>query len=81
MVEGKILDLEILGKPLFNFQISMIKYFKTFFYPNTYTYTYNQSKEIVLARIDEILNRKTTFLSSNDVKGRFLNNDRLLYFE
>lgn len=53
----------------------MIKFFKTFFYPNTYTYTYNQSKEIVLARIDEILNRKTTFLSSNDVKGRFLNND------
>ncbi|KAA9036502.1 hypothetical protein FW778_17945 [Ginsengibacter hankyongi] len=53
----------------------MLRYFKTFFYPDTLTYSYNQSKETVLAKIEEVLKRKVTFLSSNDMKGRFLNSD------
>jgi hypothetical protein len=53
----------------------MIKHFKTFFYPDTSIYTYNQSKEVVITKIAEVLKRKVTFLSSNDMKGRFLNGD------
>lgn len=53
----------------------MFKYFNTFFYPSTSTYTYNQSKEVVLSKIAEVLKRKVTFLSSNDMKGRFLDSD------
>lgn len=53
----------------------MIKHVKAFFYPDILIYSYNQSKETVLAKIEEILKRKVTFLSSNDMKGRFLNSD------
>lgn len=53
----------------------MIKYLKTFFYPDTLIYSYNQSKENVLAKIEEVLKRKVTLLTSNDMKGRFLNGD------
>lgn len=53
----------------------MIQHFKTFFFPDTSIYTYNQSKKVVLTKIDEILKRKVTFLDSNDMKGHFLNGD------
>lgn len=53
----------------------MLKHLKTFFYPHTSIYNYNQSKEVVIAKIAELLKRKVTFLSSNDMKGRFFNGD------
>ena len=53
----------------------MIQHFKTFFFPDTSIYTYNQSKKVVLTKIDEILKRKVTFLDSNNMKGHFLNGD------
>ncbi|MEP7237437.1 MAG: hypothetical protein ABI685_06225 [Ferruginibacter sp.] len=53
----------------------MIKHFKTFFYPPVLTYLYKQPKECVIAKIKEILERKVTFFTSNDMTGRFLNGD------
>jgi hypothetical protein len=35
----------------FNFDISMIKYFKTFFYPTVLAYSYYQPKELVIEKI------------------------------
>ncbi len=57
------------------FEISMIKYFKTFFYPVTLIYSYNQPKEAVIAKIEKVLSRKVTFLGDNDMKGSFLSDD------
>ena len=53
----------------------MIKHFKTFFYPVTLIYSYNQPKEAVIAKIEKVLSRKVTFLGDNDMKGSFLSDD------
>jgi len=53
----------------------MLKHFKTFFYPVVLTYSYNQSRESVIAKIEEVLQIKVTLLSSNDMTGRFLSSD------
>lgn len=53
----------------------MIKYLKTFFYPDALIYTYNLSKEEVLSKIEDILKRKVTFFGDSDMKGSFLNED------
>lgn len=53
----------------------MLKHFKTFFYPTVFTYSYNQPKELVIAKITEVLKKKGTLFSSNDLTGRFLNLD------
>lgn len=53
----------------------MFNHLKTFFYPVTLSYSYIQPKEVALAKIDEVLKKKITFLSSNNIKGRFLNSD------
>lgn len=53
----------------------MVKYFRTFFYPAVITYSYGQSKESVIAKIGEVLEKKVTFFSSNDMAGHFLNGD------
>lgn len=53
----------------------MIRHLKIFFYPVTLTYSYNKSKDVVVAQIGEVLNRKVTWLSSQDIKGSFLNRD------
>jgi hypothetical protein len=59
----------------FQLDISMLKHFKTFFYPAVLTYSYNQPKELVIAKITEVLKQKVTLFSSNDMTGRFLNQD------
>jgi hypothetical protein len=59
----------------FQLDISMLKHFKTFFYPAVLTYSYNQPKEFVIAKITEVLKEKVTFFSSKDITGRFLNQD------
>jgi len=53
----------------------MIRHLKTFFYPVTLTYSYNKSKDVVLAKVHEVLNRKVSLLSSQDINGSFLNSD------
>ena len=53
----------------------MLKHFKTFFYPTVLTYAYNQPKELVIAKITEVLKENITLFSSNDMTGRFLNQD------
>ena len=53
----------------------MLKHFKTFFYPEASIFNYNKSKEVVLTEIAEVLKSRVTFLSSNDMEGRFLNCD------
>ena len=53
----------------------MIKDFKTFFYPQAMIYTYNLPKELVTARIREVLQKKITFFGTNDMTGYFLNDD------
>jgi hypothetical protein len=53
----------------------MIKHFKTFFYPAVVTYSYDQAKELVIAKITEIFKEKVTFFGSNDMTGRFLDPD------
>jgi len=50
----------------------MLKHFKTFFYPGVLTYSYNLPKELIIAKITDVLLKKVTFFSSNDMKGRFL---------
>lgn len=49
----------------------MIKHLKTFFYPVVLTYSYNQPKAYVVAKITEVLKRKVTLFTSNDLTGRF----------
>ena len=53
----------------------MLKHFKTFFHPTVITYSYNQPKEIVIAKITEVFKQKVTLFSSNDMTGKFLNPD------
>lgn len=53
----------------------MIKYLKSFFYPSVIIYHYLLPKELVIAKITEILKRKITFLGSNDMSGSFLTGD------
>jgi hypothetical protein len=53
----------------------MLKHFKTFFYPAVSTYSYNQPRELVIATITEVLKKKVTPFSSNDMTGKFLNQD------
>jgi hypothetical protein len=53
----------------------MIKHFKTFFYPVTLKYSYNQPKEVVITKIEQVLSRKVTFLGDNDITGSFLSED------
>jgi len=53
----------------------MLKHFKTFFYPTVLTYSYNQPKEMVIAKITEVLKKKVTLFSSNDMTGKFLTQD------
>ena len=59
----------------FNLDMSMLKHFKTFFYPAVLTYSYNLPKELVITKITEVLKKKVTLFSSNDMTGRFLNQD------
>ena len=54
----------------------MIKHFKTFFYPSVLTYSYNLPKEIVIAKIVEVFKEKVTLFSSNDMTGKFINQDK-----
>jgi hypothetical protein len=49
----------------------MIKHIRTFFYPNSTTYYYELPKEVVVSKVDEVLNRKKTFLDTNDLSGKF----------
>jgi len=51
----------------------MIRHFKTFFYPAVLTYSYNHPKQLVIAKITEILKREATLFTSNDMTGRFRN--------
>ena len=53
----------------------MLKHFRTFFYPAVLTYSYNQTKESATAKIEKVLEKKATFLSNNDMTGRFLSSD------
>ncbi|MFZ1304552.1 MAG: hypothetical protein WAR80_01855 [Ferruginibacter sp.] len=53
----------------------MIRHLKTFFYPAVLTYTYNYPKELVIAKITEVLKREATLFTSNDMTGRFRNPD------
>lgn len=53
----------------------MIKYLRNFFYPQSLTYSYNQPKESVISKIEEVLKRKVTPFSSTDMIGSFLNSD------
>lgn len=53
----------------------MIRPLKNFFYPPTLVYSYNQPKDIVLVKINEVLKKKVALLSGNDMKGRFLNHN------
>jgi len=53
----------------------MIKHFKAFFHPPVLTYSYNQPKDLVVAKITEVLKNKATLFSSNDTQGNFLNAD------
>ena len=56
----------------------MIKPLKTFFYPKTSKYLYNQSKQTVIARVEKVLNRKGNFFGDNDMKGSFLSDDTFI---
>jgi hypothetical protein len=53
----------------------MIRYFKTFFSPTVFTYSYNQNKETVVSKIIEVFQNKVSFLSDYDLNGEFLSND------
>jgi len=53
----------------------MINYFKSFFYPPVLTHRYNHSKELVVAKINEVLKNKVRLFSSNDMYGKFLDSD------
>ena len=53
----------------------MIKYLTDFFYPAAVTYLYDAPKESVIAKIEEVLERKATFFSSSDMTGSFLSSD------
>jgi len=55
--------------------MTLINYFKAFFYPTVITYSYNQPKEVVIAKVAEVLNKNITPHSSNDLTGKFLNDD------
>ena len=50
----------------------MLRHVKIFFYPPLLTYSYSKPKEIVIDKIAEVLNKKTTFLGSHDITGMFL---------
>lgn len=56
----------------------MIKHLKTFFYPAVLTYSYNHPKELVIEKITEVLKKKATLFTSNDMTGRFRNADTFL---
>lgn len=53
----------------------MLKYLKAFFYPAVITFSYNQRKELVIAKIMEVLNENVSLFSNNDMAGRFLSQD------
>ena len=55
--------------------MTLINYFKAFFYPTVITYSYNQPKELVIAKVTELLNKKGTAPGSNDMTGIFLNHE------
>lgn len=38
-------------------------------------YSYNQPKEVVISKIEQVLSRKVTFLGDNDITGSFLSED------
>jgi hypothetical protein len=56
----------------------MIKHLKAFFYPAVLTYSYNHPKELVIEKITEVLKRKATLFTSNDMTGSFRNADIFL---
>ncbi|MES2617727.1 MAG: hypothetical protein V4613_07610 [Bacteroidota bacterium] len=53
----------------------MIKHIRTFFFPHQILYTFSLSKELIVARLDEVLNRKWTLLDNNNLLGEFKNKD------
>lgn len=53
----------------------MIRYFKTFFYPETIIYSYSLPIETVLSRIAAVLEKRPGLLGYRDIKGRFLNSN------
>jgi hypothetical protein len=53
----------------------MLKPLKTFFYPKTVIYTYNESEQVVLKKIVDALERKVTLFGSNDTTGRLVDFD------
>jgi hypothetical protein len=56
----------------------MIKHLKKFFFPTTSKYSYVQSKQTVIAKVEKALNRKGHFFGDNDVIGSFLSEDTFI---
>jgi hypothetical protein len=56
----------------------MIKHLQTFFYPTTLKYSYNQSKQTVIAKVEKVLTNKSNFFGDHDMKGSFLSDDTFI---
>jgi len=56
----------------------MIKHLQTFFYPTTSKYSYNQSKQTVIAKVEKVLTNTSTFFGDHDMKGSFLSDDTFI---
>ena len=53
----------------------MNKYIKSFFKPGSKLYTYHQSKEIIVKKVEGILSEQITFFGIRDLEGYFINKD------
>ena len=56
----------------------MIKYFKEFFYPTQLVYLYNLPNDKLTNTIEQILKKKATLFTSNDMTGKFISEDTFL---
>lgn len=53
----------------------MKQYIKNFFYPEPQIFNYELPKEIVIAKIDEVISQKITYFGEFDIKGSFVSSD------
>ncbi|MEZ4805702.1 MAG: hypothetical protein R2852_09530 [Bacteroidia bacterium] len=53
----------------------MINFVRTFFSPNQSIYLYNSSKELIVSKLNDVLNRKWNLFDSNNLEGEFIHKE------
>jgi hypothetical protein len=58
----------------------MLKHLVTFFYPKSKDFHYQESSEVVKAKVNSVLNRKFSIWDTTDITGRFTSEDTFVIF-